>query len=53
MRLYLALTIALGATAARADAVEDFYRGRVVTLVVGSAEGGAYDATAQIGRAHV
>lgn len=48
MRARLALILALGATAARADAVEDFYRGRVVTLVVGSAEGGAYDATARL-----
>ena len=36
------------ATPARADAGEEFYRGRVVTLVVGSAEGGAYDATARL-----
>ncbi len=43
-----ALAFLAFAAAARADAVEDFYRGRVVTLVVGSAEGGAYDSTARL-----
>ncbi len=33
---------------ARADPVEEFYKGRVVTLVVGSAEGGTYDTTGRL-----
>ena len=44
----LVAALLAGATRAHADAVEDFYRGRVVTLVVGSAEGGAYDGTARL-----
>jgi tripartite-type tricarboxylate transporter receptor subunit TctC len=48
MRAFFAIAAVLCAGAARADAVEDFYRGRVVTLVVGSAEGGQYDTTARL-----
>jgi tripartite-type tricarboxylate transporter receptor subunit TctC len=36
-----------GATAARADAVTDFYAGRTVTIVVGSAAAGGYDTVAR------
>jgi tripartite-type tricarboxylate transporter receptor subunit TctC len=40
----LAATFVLGAgTAARADAVSDFYHGKTVTLQVGAGAGGSYD----------
>jgi tripartite-type tricarboxylate transporter receptor subunit TctC len=39
-----ALTLALGAGLARADAVEDFYRGRTITVYIASGPGGGYDA---------
>jgi tripartite-type tricarboxylate transporter receptor subunit TctC len=35
--------LALAATSARADSVEDFYRGKTVTLVIGYSAGGGYD----------
>ncbi len=38
-----ALAIASLATAAKADAVEDFYKGKTITLVVGFTAGGGYD----------
>ena len=39
---WLALALIAGAPA-RADSVADFYRGKTVTLIVGSAEGGSFD----------
>ena len=48
---HLALTAVLavaGATSARADAIEDFYKGRTVSLVVSSSTGGGYDALARM-----
>jgi tripartite-type tricarboxylate transporter receptor subunit TctC len=43
----LALVLPL-ANVARADSVEDFYRGKTVTLIVGYSPGGGYDTTARI-----
>jgi tripartite-type tricarboxylate transporter receptor subunit TctC len=37
------LALAVSATPLSADPVEDFYRGRTVTFVIGSGEAGAYD----------
>lgn len=39
----LALAVAAGPMPAAADAVEDFYKGRTVTIVIASESGGAYD----------
>ncbi len=38
---------------ARADAIEDFYKGRQVKLVIGSNTGGAYDAYGRLLAAHL
>ena len=39
--------------AARADAVEDFYKGRQIKLVIGSNTGGAYDSYGRLLAAHL
>ena len=39
--------------AARADAVEDFYKGRQVNLIVGSGTGGGYDSYARLVARHI
>ncbi len=48
----LAITAALVATlapaTARADPVEDFYKGRAITILVGYSPGGSYDAAARV-----
>ena len=44
--------IALGICAARADAVDDFYRGKQISLLVGSGAGGGYDAYARVFAKH-
>jgi tripartite-type tricarboxylate transporter receptor subunit TctC len=47
--LTLALSLwAAAPTLARADAVEDFYRGKTITLQVGTGAGGGYDTTARL-----
>src|SRR6476620_12639599 len=38
---------------ARADAVSDFYQGKTVTIYVGFAPGGGYDAYAQLLAQHI
>jgi tripartite-type tricarboxylate transporter receptor subunit TctC len=43
----------LGPNAASADPVEDFYRGKQITLLVGSGAGGGYDAYARVFARHV
>jgi tripartite-type tricarboxylate transporter receptor subunit TctC len=43
----LSLALALLAPAAQAQSVADFYRGRTVTILVGSDVGGGYDLTAR------
>jgi tripartite-type tricarboxylate transporter receptor subunit TctC len=42
-----------GAGAACADPVEDFYRGRTITIVVGLGTGGGYDTTARVLARHL
>lgn len=41
------LFMALGLTNARADALEDFYKGRSIQLIISSTPGGGYDAMAR------
>ena len=48
-----ALAAALLCDGARADAVEDFYRGRNLTIVVGYSVGGGYDAYARVVARHL
>jgi tripartite-type tricarboxylate transporter receptor subunit TctC len=55
-RLYLALLSLVGvfaATAAGAQPVEQFYKGRAVSIVVGFATGGAYDPYARLLARHL
>jgi len=42
------LILALACSAARADAVADFYRGKVISLIVGYGPGGGYDLFARM-----
>jgi tripartite-type tricarboxylate transporter receptor subunit TctC len=51
--LVLALCALADATAARADAVTDFYAGRTVTIVVSSAAAGGYDTVARAVARHI
>ncbi|MDB5597117.1 MAG: tripartite tricarboxylate transporter family receptor [Hyphomicrobiales bacterium] len=44
----LALLSLLAAPPARADSVEDFYRGKSITMLVASGAGGGYDAYARV-----
>src|SRR5581483_6346083 len=37
----------------RADAIEDFYRGKTLTVIVGVSPGGTYDATARLLAKHM
>jgi tripartite-type tricarboxylate transporter receptor subunit TctC len=39
----LGVALALFSTAARADGVEDFYRGKTISLIIGYSVGGGYD----------
>jgi len=48
----LALGLALAAPA-RADSVEDFYRGRTITILVGFSAGGGYDLYARLLGRHI
>ena len=41
------LTLGIGASAAHADAVEDFYKGKTVTIVTSTGVGGPFDLTAR------
>jgi tripartite-type tricarboxylate transporter receptor subunit TctC len=52
MRLLLCLACLL-ATAIRPVGAEDFYKGKVITLLVGSAEGGGYDQYARLLARHM
>jgi len=47
------VALALCATAARADPVADFYRGRTVTLVIGYSAAGGYDTYARVVARHL
>ena len=52
--LLLGSVFAIGATQhARADAVADFYKGRVVTMVIGVGDGGFYDTTGRFIAQHL
>ena len=44
--------LCLGTSAVRADPVEDFYKGRTITLVVANAEGGIYSLFGQMFQRH-
>ena len=45
--------LALAASDARADAVADFYRGKLIKVVVGFASGGGYDVYARLLARHL
>src|SRR5688500_6150156 len=44
----LAAIVAMAAPQARADAVEDFYKGKQITLLVSYGPGGGYDVYARV-----
>jgi tripartite-type tricarboxylate transporter receptor subunit TctC len=46
--LLMAGLLALSSAAARADAVEDFYKGKSITILIGYSPGGSYDASARV-----
>jgi tripartite-type tricarboxylate transporter receptor subunit TctC len=48
-----AILASWGPIAAQADPIEDFYRGKTVTLLVGFSTGGTYDATARLLARHM
>jgi tripartite-type tricarboxylate transporter receptor subunit TctC len=48
----LALCAVLWAGGAKADPVEDFYRGKSISLIIGSGEGGGYDLSARLVAQH-
>ena len=47
------LAFLCGATLTRADAVSDFYTGKSITMLVGSAPGGGYDSAARTVARHI
>lgn len=47
-----AILMLSGAGIARADAVEDFYKGRTLTFIIGSNNGGSYDSYGRLLAAH-
>lgn len=49
----IAVASFIGATAARADAVEDFYRGKSVTIMIGYGSGGSDDLWARLLARHM
>ena len=50
---FSSVVAALAPNMARADALEDFYRGKTMSLVVSSATGGGYDALSRIVAKHM
>src|SRR3984893_11777749 len=48
-----AVLLALAGMSARADAVADFYKGKVVSLVVGYGSGGGYDVYGRLVATHL
>src|ERR1700730_18469156 len=44
----LAVILAAGAFPARADSVEDFYKGRNITVLIGYSPGGSYDSAGRV-----
>jgi tripartite-type tricarboxylate transporter receptor subunit TctC len=54
VRIVAALAaLALASTAARADAISDFYKGKVVNVVVGYGSGGGYDVYGRLLASHL
>ena len=53
MAALAASTLLSGATSARAQSVEDFYRGKTISLVVSSSPGGGYDALSRVVARHL
>ena len=52
-RLFAAATLVALATAAQAQAVAEFYRGKTIRLIVGAAAGGGYDIPARLLASHM
>jgi tripartite-type tricarboxylate transporter receptor subunit TctC len=48
LRAVFGLLAMLASTAAAADPVADFYKGRTITLIIGSGEGGGYDISGRL-----
>jgi tripartite-type tricarboxylate transporter receptor subunit TctC len=48
----IAALLLCGANVAHADAVEDFYKGRAVSFIIGSNNGGSYDSYGRLFTAH-
>jgi tripartite-type tricarboxylate transporter receptor subunit TctC len=48
-----ALACAAAATGARADAVEDFYKGKQIQMIIGVGEGGGYDLSSRLAAQHL
>ena len=53
LALALSAWLCAGASGARADAVEDFYRGRTISIVLATSSGGAYDILARTLAKHI
>src|SRR3954471_1337505 len=53
MSITLAVGLAAATSAAAQDAVEAFYRGKTVTVVIGSNIGGGYDAYGRLVARHI
>src|SRR5258706_889113 len=51
--VWVILALSLQAAPALADPVEDFYRGRTVTLVIGYSVAGGYDSYARVVARHL
>ncbi len=49
----IAFAMALGAGSARADPVEDFYKGKQIEIIVGTGPGGGYDIYARLLAQHI
>jgi tripartite-type tricarboxylate transporter receptor subunit TctC len=49
----LALSLVAGASIARTETVEEFYKGKTLTIVVGSDVGGGYDTNARLLSRHI
>jgi tripartite-type tricarboxylate transporter receptor subunit TctC len=52
-RIAIAVSLVLAGTAARADAVAEFYRGKQVNLIVGYGTGGGYDVYGRLMARHL
>ena len=53
LQLIVLLACVLSATPTRADAVSDFYHGRIIRLIIGSNNGGSYDTYGRMFAAHL